>query len=135
MTPTLTSQSQPMDCYAHSLPGSPLQKWERLAAHARAVEVLAGAFAAVFGWEGMARAAGMLHDAGKASAEFQAYIRGERAGGVDHSTQGARIAETLYPAIPGRILALCIAGHHAGLADAEDLDRRLDPQHPIPDAS
>src|ERR1700733_3865714 len=109
-------------CYAHSLLDRPRLEWECLTEHARAVADLAGAFAAVFGWEGMAPAAAPLHDAGKASAEFQAYIRGESTGRVDHSTQGARIAATLYPGNPGRILALCIAGHHAGLADAADLE-------------
>ena len=33
------------------------------------------------------------------------------------------------------MLALCIAGHHAGLADAEDLERRLAEKHAIPDAT
>jgi CRISPR-associated endonuclease/helicase Cas3 len=98
------------------------------------VAELASAFARIFGWEGAARATGLLHDAGKASAEFQAYIQGV-AGSVDHSTTGARVANGLYQGSPGRLLALCIAGHHAGLADAEDLDRRLDPLHPIPNAS
>lgn len=121
-------------CFAHSRPGSPRSDWESLADHAKAVASLACEFAAAFGWEGAGRALGLLHDAGKASAEFQAYICGARSGRVDHSTMGARLAEQHYGAL-GRGLAACIAGHHAGLSDAEDLARRLDPAHPIPDAS
>jgi CRISPR-associated endonuclease/helicase Cas3 len=127
--------AQPISCYAHSLPGRPRDEWESLAAHALAVAALAAEFAVVFGWEGAARTAGLLHDAGKASVEFQAYIRGDSTGSVDHSTMGARIAAELYGRDAARILALCIAGHHAGLADPENLERRLDPNHPIPDAA
>ena len=111
--------AQPISCYAHSLPGRPRDEWESLAAHALAVAALAAEFAVVFGWEGEARTAGLLHDAGKASVEFQAYIRGDSTGSVDHSTMGARIAAERYGRDAARILALCIAGHHAGLADPE----------------
>jgi len=90
----------------------------------------------VFGWAGMANAAGLLHDVGKCSAEFQAYIRaapGSPAAQarVDHSTKGAQLACELYPRGRfGRMLALCIAGHHAGLADADELDARLERRIP-----
>ena len=122
--------------YAHTLPGRPQDEWESLPAHADAVARLAARFAAPFGWAAMATATGLLHDAGKASVEVQTYLRGERPRGVDHSTWGARLAEALYGAQVGRILAHCIAGHHAGLSDAEELRRRLDPaQTQLPDAS
>ncbi|MCP6048409.1 hypothetical protein NL342_27580, partial [Klebsiella pneumoniae] len=48
-------------------------------------------------------------------------------------TAGARVAARTYPGPLGRALAAVIAGHHAGLGDAHELDRRLDPAHVIPD--
>lgn len=120
-------------CYAHSRPDQPQSNWETLAAHAAAVGDLAGEFAAVFGFKGAARAAGLLHDAGKASREFQAYLRGDGPS-VDHSTYGARIADAVYHEPFSRMLALCIAGHHAGLADAPAMERRLNPLNIIPNA-
>lgn len=121
--------------YAHSLPGHPRTDWEPLANHAAEVGAAAACAARIFGWEGAALAAGLLHDAGKCSAEFQSYLReatdrdGRSSNGrrrVDHSTKGAKLACDLYGTdFLGRMLALCIAGHHAGLADAEELDRRL----------
>ena len=125
---------QQIVCYAHSLPGHPKDEWEYLAEHAQAVADLAAEFAGGFGWEGIARTAGLLHDAGKASAEFQAYLAGDSTRRVDHSTYGARLATACYGGDLGRILALCIAGHHTGLADPDDLARRLGPDYAIPDA-
>ena len=119
--------------YAHSRHDAPPDQWEPLAAHALAVGNLAAEFAEGFGWGQAARAAGLLHDIGKASREFQAYIHG-RGHSVDHSTMGARVVQNEYKEPLNRMLALCIAGHHAGLADAEPLERRLNPANQIPDA-
>ena len=123
----------PDTSYAHSVAGHSEAEWETLADHARTVADFAGEFAAPFGWAGAARVAGLLHDAGKASAEFQAYLKGQH-GGVDHSTFGARLAGHLYSRA-GHILAPCIAGHHAGLPDGPELERRLAPEYRIPDAA
>lgn len=73
---------------------------------------------------------GQLHDLGKASEAFQAYIRAPGANArCDHSTAGARVAADIFsglsPAI-GRALSYAIAGHHAGLSNADRLDERLD---------
>ena len=60
--------------------------------------------------------AGLLHDVGKYSREFQARLSGE-VGRVDHSTAGAKVALDRYGPKLGKLLAFCIAGHHAGLAN------------------
>lgn len=60
----------------------------------------------------------MLHDLGKASAEFQAYLQG-KGPSVDHSTKGAQAAVDVYGGRLGRMLAFSVAGHHAGLADGQ----------------
>jgi CRISPR-associated endonuclease/helicase Cas3 len=117
--------------FAHSLDQRPKGEWEPLSHHLAAVGRKAADFAAIFGLAETARVAGQLHDIGKCSAAFQAYItepRDETAGGrrgPDHSTAGARAAAAAYPGPLGRLLAFTIAGHHAGLADAKELDRRL----------
>jgi CRISPR-associated endonuclease/helicase Cas3 len=117
--------------FAHSLPDQPIENWEPLSHHLAAVGKRAAEFAAVFGWAEAARVAGRLHDIGKCSAEFQAYIRGKRERGGDHSSAGARVAGEAYGGVLGRMLAFAIAGHHAGLADGVALDERLRAAQPI----
>jgi CRISPR-associated endonuclease Cas3-HD len=93
-----------------------------LEAHLRAVSDLAGRFASMFGAENWGRVAGLLHDIGKYSREFQNQL--ERDGhGLDHSTAGAKEAAGAYKI--GRLLAYLIAGHHGGLADWTGLAERL----------
>ena len=137
--------------YAHSLKGRPREEWETLADHSAGVAALAGAFAEPLGWAEVLRLAGSLHDIGKVSPEFQAYIAEQCASGGDHSAAGARIALDQYGVGPGRalgtILAAIIAAHHAGLADGGDLNRRMTAAHrlvpagwqhhvgPLPDAA
>ncbi len=123
--------------YAHSLLGRPEADWEHLGDHLHAVADRAASFASAFGWGSAASAAGLLHDIGKTSAQFQNYIRAatsaagaEHARGGDHSAAGARVAVERYKLF-GRLLAFGIAGHHAGLADGDDLDRRLNPARTV----
>ncbi len=105
--------------FAHSLAFEAEEKWEHLAAHLDLVGKTAARFAGRFGADALGDVAGRLHDIGKMSAAFQAYIKGNGAlKGPDHATAGAKEAARLYGAEGfGRILAYCIAGHHAGLAD------------------
>ncbi|MEQ8965220.1 MAG: CRISPR-associated endonuclease Cas3'' [Azospirillaceae bacterium] len=112
--------------FAHSLDGQPEHRWEPLDAHLQAVASRAAAFGAAFGWGRVAEVAGLLHDLGKLSPDFQAYIRGERPKGGDHSSAGAVLGQRTYPAGIGRLVASVVAAHHAGLADGVDLDRRLE---------
>jgi CRISPR-associated endonuclease/helicase Cas3 len=109
--------------------------------HLQEVSRLAGEFAAVFDSHDWAKLAGLWHDLGKHSREFQEYIKSASgyeahiegaAGRVDHSTAGAIHAVRQFDK-PGRILAYLIAGHHAGLPDwsaagtgAKSLSSRLD---------
>ena len=104
--------------------------------HLESVGEQAAEFAAAFGADEMGRAAGLLHDLGKYSDEFQARVRGKNIP-APHSAFGAQLAKRLYPAW-GKAVAWCVAGHHAGLADDNDepsgLQARLSDTS-IPDAS
>jgi CRISPR-associated endonuclease/helicase Cas3 len=114
--------------FAHSTPDSSRAGWEPLADHLERVAERAARFAAPFGWGNLARAAGLLNDIGKASAAYQSYIADPpRPGrkGPDHSSAGAREAEHAYGPQAGRMIAFAVAGHHAGLADFPELDRRV----------
>ncbi len=124
-----------MERFAHSVEGNPESCWEPLAAHCREVGERAASFASAFGAGPLALAAGMLHDIGKWSEEYQLYIRrsredGEGRKGPDHSTAGAKAVMKLLGPTMGKLLAFGIAGHHGGLMDGADLMRRLDKDVP-----
>jgi CRISPR-associated endonuclease/helicase Cas3 len=144
---------EPLEIYAHTLPNAPPELWELLTRHLEEVAALCESYAAAFHASNWGWIVGRCHDLGKASAEFQTYLRssnpdtvdaGEESPSVrrvDHSTFGARYVASVLPGPVGRMLAFCIAGHHAGLADAspvEDqssrstLSSRLNPENPIP---
>lgn len=122
--------------YAHSLEGQPQDKWQRLEDHLRAVAEKARDFASVFNAGEWAYLAGLWHDLGKYSEEFQAYLRSQseasaetQPGRVDHSTASAQYANEMIPLL-GHLLAYALAGHHSGLLDGRAVDacqeRRLD---------
>ncbi len=99
--------------YAHSVDGSPQEKWQTLESHLLSVAGLAQQFAAPFGASDWACLLGLLHDAGKASDAFQERLKGSSVQ-VDHSTAGAQYLNRHYPQI-GRQLAYAVAGHHGGI--------------------
>ncbi|MFZ2445177.1 MAG: CRISPR-associated endonuclease Cas3'' [Syntrophobacteraceae bacterium] len=66
-----------------------------LSNHLANVAAIAGSFADDFGARDWAGAAGMLHDLGKASQEFQDRLRGSGRK-VDHSTAGAQFAANTW---------------------------------------
>jgi CRISPR-associated endonuclease Cas3-HD len=57
--------------YAHSKEGEPLDNWQPLEEHLRNVAKLAGDFAGVFGAMQWGYIAGLWHDIGKYSSDFQ----------------------------------------------------------------
>lgn len=116
-----------------------------LEAHLWSVANLAKAFARKTGLANQGELIGLLHDLGKYSSEFQAYIKsavgllnqdedeefvdaaGLR-GKIDHSSAGAQLIwkelseRGPLGQIVGQILALCVASHHSGLIDCLSSD-------------
>lgn len=110
--------------FAHSGETSDRRDWHPLAAHLKATGDRAAEFLAATGAGAFGRAAGMLHDLGKYTPEFQRHLAGTPIA-APHSTAGAQVAMTRYPSAIGKMLAFCIAGHHAGLANAAKGERSL----------
>lgn len=101
---------------------------------------LAAGFAAKLGLQDLGLLLGLLHDLGKYSQAFQAYLKSATGalnqdededwvdaqslkGKVDHSTAGAQFVWRALgkggqpEQIAAQVLALCIASHHSGLVD------------------
>ena len=112
---------------------------QSLADHLKKVSKKTGDFASKIGLKDQGELIGLLHDIGKASQEFEQYIKSAVGlinpdeddyvdaaglkGKVDHSTAGAQFiyrsladkgTEALFVA---QVLSLCIASHHSGLLD------------------
>lgn len=113
---------------------------QSLEAHLQGVAKLASEFAAKFGLASQGELIGLLHDLGKYSSAFQAYIQlatgllnqdedeefvdaAGLKGKIDHSTSGAQfiwqhlVGKDVLAQVAGEILALCVASHHSGLID------------------
>ncbi|HEU0127459.1 MAG TPA: CRISPR-associated endonuclease Cas3'', partial [Pseudonocardiaceae bacterium] len=100
-----------------------------LADHLRSTSSLARQFAEPFGAGNLAAAAGLLHDAGKASCAWQGKlltVEGtDRPVGCDHKTLGARLLLGSDPEV-----AMTILGHHGGLTDKDHLRTARDKSEP-----
>jgi len=129
--------------YAHTKPGSKVDEWQKLEDHLTNVAEMALEFGSDYGGGKWAYFAGLWHDLGKSSNEFQAKLIAAndydahvetKPGRVDHSTAGAQHAYKILKDI-GKILAYTIAGHHAGLPDGKSneescLAKRLEKKVP-----
>lgn len=114
--------------------------WQPLEDHLAGVADLAARFASKLGLQDLGEVLGLLHDLGKYSTAFQAYLKSaigvlnqdededwvdakSLKGKIDHSTAGAQYAWRLMSRgspmeqVAGQVLALCIASHHSGLID------------------
>ncbi|MDP2858064.1 MAG: CRISPR-associated helicase Cas3' [Bacillota bacterium] len=107
-----------MNYWAHSLESADRARWQPLKDHLQAVADRARSFASEFGAEDAASIAGLCHDLGKYSLEFQSRLEDSRLH-VDHSSAGAVVAAQRYGAV-GRIIAYAVAGHHGGIPDGGD---------------
>jgi CRISPR-associated endonuclease/helicase Cas3 len=127
-----------MEYYAHS-PGVN-GEWHLLRDHLEAVAKRAREFAGPFGAGDVAYLAGLLHDVGKFSSEFQRYLRACHEAklhdlpgpsrGPDHSSAGSVVAQVAWKnedseLALGSTVAWPIAAHHAGLSDLAALEERL----------
>lgn len=133
--------------------------WEVLEDHLRAVaeggqdgHLGAAEFAEAFGCGEWGKLLGLWHDLGKYAPQFQQYLkqtaelseddprRRSLRGSVNHSFAGALHA-VRHCQSAGRLLAYCIAGHHAGLPNTEPADGESEASglehrlcHPFPEA-
>ena len=94
----------------------PKGEWQLLQQHLENVADLAGQRARKFGAEKLWNLAGLTHDLGKYSSEFQLRLDG-KGGKVDHATAGAQELNRHFPNSVGKALAYIVAGHHGGLPD------------------
>lgn len=107
--------------------------------HLDSVSQLAASFASSFASAHWAALAGIAHDIGKSTPQWQQYIR-DKSGyessnsisshsTLDHSSPSAALLEKHLPLHIARLLSYVIAGHHTGLPDwigsAASLEARL----------
>ncbi|MDR2240188.1 MAG: CRISPR-associated endonuclease Cas3'', partial [Zoogloeaceae bacterium] len=132
-----TDTSSQKNYIAHVRKNGEVQTLEK---HLYAVSKLSSDFATKIGLAKQGELIGLLHDLGKYSAAFQAYIQSATGllnqdedeefvdakglrGKIDHSTSGAQFiwqhlsGQNKLAHIAGEVMALCVASHHSGLID------------------
>jgi CRISPR-associated endonuclease/helicase Cas3 len=112
---------------------------QSLVDHLQGVAKKTGEFSSKIGLKAQGELLGLLHDIGKASQEFEQYIKSSVGlidpdeddyvdarglkGKVDHSTAGAQLVYKILAQngnearFVSQVLSLCIASHHSGLID------------------
>ena len=98
----------------------------KLSAHLEGTARIAEVSAAKFHSGDWGKAVGLAHDTGKGRIVWQKYLQvksgydeeahleGKR-GKIPHAIHGAKLVEDIFGKGIGRLMAYCIAGHHAGL--------------------
>ncbi len=109
-----------MTYWAHSSQSADKATWQPLRDHLLEVADAAKTFAAGFGGGEIAWIAGLCHDLGKYSSEFQRRLEDPRVR-VDHSSAGATLAFRKYGP-RGHLVAYAVAGHHGGMPDGGGAD-------------
>jgi CRISPR-associated endonuclease/helicase Cas3 len=128
MKPSMVHQKPQL--VAHT-PREGTDEWHDLYKHLECVTKMTKIFAKDFA-EVQAAVVGWLHDFGKISPKFQAYLhacaRGEAAQSDPHAIWGAAFLFALSQKVPGlkwHEFALLILGHHAGLKAATAIENEL----------
>ncbi len=132
--------------YAHSTDSEDKSDWQLLEEHLFNVATKAEKFASFFNAGAWANYLGHYHDLGKATLPWQAWLRHVNGiideflsyyeGHPTHAFLGAKKLLTISQEA-GKLLAYCVAGHHAGLPDwgsgtQAGLKHRLEQSYPDP---
>jgi CRISPR-associated endonuclease/helicase Cas3 len=116
----VVNQNMPLTrFFAHRRDGEDREEWQPLIEHLQKTAEMARGFGEDSNLADLAYIAGLIHDLGKYSAEFQKRLEGGPR--VDHSTASAKELKALLKGAPqevfAKLLAYPVMGHHTGLPD------------------